>query len=87
MKVIPSDQEEQMILAEVRDHATYWHSDRCKRGTVEAHLRGKHACHPGRVGIADVEAKIDWLIVLGKLQVIPSRSGEYLKVSGEEVSA
>ncbi len=86
MNVVPSEREEQVILAEVRDHAAYWHSDRCKRATVEAHLSGKHVCHPGRGGIVDVGAKIDWLVVLGKLQVVSSRSGDYLKVPGMEVS-
>lgn len=64
MRVIPSDQEEQMILAEVRDHATYWHSDRCKRGTVEAHLRGEHAGHPGRMALLMLRLRlIGWLFL------------------------
>lgn len=59
------------ILREVRDHATYWHSDRAKRITVEKHLKQK--------GMEDVEAKIDHLIKIGKLTLIPKSRGDYLK--------
>ena len=65
------DSDEERILQEVRDHATYWHSDKAKRITVERHLKQK--------GMKDVEIKIDDLIRTGKLTHIPQPRGEYLK--------
>jgi hypothetical protein len=66
------DEENEMILQEIRDHAQYWHSDRAKRITVEKHLKQK--------GVENVEAKIDELVKAGKLIVIPRPRGDYLHV-------
>lgn len=59
-----------MILQEVRDHAKYWHSDMAKRITVEKHLFIK--------GMVDAHSKIDQLIKVGKLILIPKPRGDYL---------
>ena len=63
--------EENLILQEVRDHAAYWHSFMAKRITVEKHLKQK--------GVENVEAKIDELVKAGKLIVIPRPKGDYLE--------
>jgi hypothetical protein len=63
--------DEEMILKEVRDHAAYWHSDMAKRITVEKHLTQK--------GMKDVESKVDAMIKLGKLILIPKPRGDYVK--------
>jgi hypothetical protein len=65
--------DEDLILQEVRDHANYWHSDMCKRLTVEKHLANK--------GMKDVTAKVEQLIGNGKLIRIPKHTGDYLKES------
>lgn len=74
------------ILAEVADHSAFWNSDRCKRVTVEKHL----GCPPreehlGRKSIERISEKIDWLIVIGRLQCFETRSGQYIKVPGAKV--
>ena len=82
MDVIPTPNEEDMILAEIRDHSAYWKSDRCKLATVIAHLNGSTVCHPGRLGIFDVEAKIQWLVVTGKLELISKKGrDDYVKLA------
>lgn len=65
------DADAQQILAEVKDHAAFWHSDMAKRCTVEKHLAQK--------GMPDVEAKVNELIKTGKLSLIPKPKGDYIK--------
>jgi hypothetical protein len=60
-----------LIVQEVKDHATYWKSDKAKRLTVEKHLTQK--------GVMDVGQKIDALISLGVLGRVEGRS-EYLRI-------
>jgi hypothetical protein len=84
MDIIPKPEDEDAILEEIRDHAAYWRSDRCKLATVITHLNGSTPCHPNRLGIADVEAKIQWLVAVGKLEILPSRNSDYIKIKRTE---
>jgi len=65
--------EEEVILQEIKDHANYWKSDMAKRITVEKHLSQK--------GIENVEEKINNMIKVGKIILIPKPHGDYVKVS------
>jgi hypothetical protein len=79
MEPIPTSEEENAILAEVKDHARFWKSDRAKRATVESHLETPPKQeHPGRTPMVNVHQKIDWMIANNKIAFVPGRSGGYL---------
>lgn len=80
LNIIPTSDEEKAILAEIHDHAAYWYSDRCKLTTVEKHLSGPTESHPQRTGIPNVQAKIQWLAATHRVEILPRRNGDYIKV-------
>jgi hypothetical protein len=77
----PTEEEQKLIVEEVKDHAAFWKSDMCKRDTVERHLLGLvPKLHPGRKPMEDAGEKIMWMIQNGKLLFHPSRTGGYLSI-------
>lgn len=71
-----NQEETKIILQEIKDHASYWHSDIAKRFTVEKHLSAK--------GVNNVHAKIDDLVSSGILTIILRHAGDYIKIQSTE---